>query len=244
MRPVIAAITLLLAVLWHSETFAAQSLKGSRASQERMLSVAKSHDFTRLLRSSDVARFVELGLLVKVSSSEAFEVDSGVSYPVARPALKTFIERLGAQYRSSCGEKLVVTSLTRPITEQPRNASDISVHPAGMAVDLRVSRKRSCRVWLERVLLSLERRGVLEATREQSPPHFHVAVFPRDYLAYVAGLSGETRLARAEGEYEVRSGDSLWTIARSHDTTVDDLMSVNDLSDSKIKPGQILRISN
>jgi hypothetical protein len=69
------------------------------------------------------------------------------------------------------------------------NASAISVHPTGMAIDLRRSDSSGCRQWLETVLLDLEGKGVIEATREQYPPHYHVAVFPNPYLQYVA--SGE-----------------------------------------------------
>jgi hypothetical protein len=59
--------------------------------------------------------------------------------------VQTFVERLSSQYHNACGERLVVTSLTRPASEQPRNASDRSVHPTGMAIDLRLSTKGTCR---------------------------------------------------------------------------------------------------
>ena len=67
----------------------------------------------------------------------------------------------------------MVTSLTRPTKEQPRNASKRSVHPAGIAVDLRVP-PRQCRQWLRETLSAWERLGFVEATRERRPPHFHV----------------------------------------------------------------------
>ncbi|HYW06042.1 MAG TPA: hypothetical protein VE913_03745, partial [Longimicrobium sp.] len=67
----------------------------------------------------------------------------------------------------------------------PGNAHTLSVHPAGMAVDFRVSRNAECRTWLEGTLLGLERAGVLDVTRERMPPHYHVAVFPDAYSAYV-----------------------------------------------------------
>jgi spore germination protein YaaH len=112
-----------------------------------------------------------------------------------------------------------------------------------MAVDLRHSRNRACRGWLERVLTQLEGAGVLEATRERFPVHYHVAVFPRPYAAYVAAVnprqpvSVQDRLA-----YTVRSGDSLWGIARSHGTTVDDLRVANELEGSRIYVGQVLDV--
>jgi LysM repeat protein len=40
----------------------------------------------------------------------------------------------------------------------------------------------------------------------------------------------------------VRSGDSLWSIARRHGTTVDRLRSANGLRTSRVKPGQTLTI--
>lgn len=43
-------------------------------------------------------------------------------------------------------------------------------------------------------------------------------------------------------EYEVEKGDSLWTIAKAYDTTVDDLIDINDLKNSTIHPKQKLRI--
>ncbi|HET6567740.1 MAG TPA: LysM peptidoglycan-binding domain-containing protein [Rhodothermales bacterium] len=42
--------------------------------------------------------------------------------------------------------------------------------------------------------------------------------------------------------YTVRSGDNLWTIARRNNTTVDQLKKLNDMSGSKLRPGQKLRV--
>jgi len=112
-----------------------------------------------------------------------------------------------------------------------------------MAIDLRYPRNRNCRAWLEDVLLDLERARLLEATRERSPVHYHVALFPREYAAYVA--RAQQRQMDALGDrvaYTVRSGDSLWTIARSHGITVDELQQVNNLSGSKIFAGQVIEI--
>jgi hypothetical protein len=226
--------------------------------------VAQSHDFTFLRTGRQVRGFVENGYLVRISGNANYELGS-VAYPYARPALKTFIERLAAQFRSACGERLVVTSLTRPSNEQPRNASDLSVHPTGMAVDLRVPKKASCRRWLEKTLLGLERRAVLDAIRERFPPHYHVAVFPEQYLAYVGRLTAETRLASASTSrpvadasadepaesgpsaseptgYRVNRGDTLWSIARRHGVSVAELKAANHLATSRIDPGQLLQI--
>jgi LysM repeat protein len=125
-----------------------------------------------------------------------------------------------------------------------------------MAIDLRLARNRACRDWLERVLLDLERARVIEATRERRPAHYHIAVFPRAYQDYVASKDAPVRIAAAGADatepappptpepvrYRVRSGDSLWAIARKHGTTVASLKSRNALASSRIIPGQVLEV--
>jgi hypothetical protein len=167
-----------------------------------------------------------------------------VSYPVARPEVRVFIERLAGQYRRACGEALVVTSLTRPMSEQPDNASSRSVHPTGMALDLRRPRTASCRSWLERTLLDLESRGVLDVTLERAPVHLHVALYPRQYASYLTRLTGAATAvaAAASRHYIVRAADTLESIARKFKTTVAALRSGNKLRSDLIRVGQRLAI--
>jgi len=239
------SLTVVLATLVASSLFAvsasAQSLRGSSSSLDRQNIQARAHDFTYIDTGSRVRYFAEQGWLVRVRPDRNYTLHA-VSFPYARPEVALFIQRLGAQYRAACGEQLVVTSLTRPTTRQPRNASSRSVHPTGMALDLRYSRNRSCRSWLEGVLLSLERTGVLEATRERYPPHYHVAIFPEPYERYVQQIQSRPTRRTAQMAYTVRRGDSLWTIARRHGTTVDDLKSANGLRGSRIYAGQVLEV--
>ena len=298
------AAVLVLSVTGAAE---AQTLRGSTSTMQRQNRVAQQHDYTFLRTSTQVRRFVSSGYLERMNGSADYRL-AGVSHPYARPAVRLFIERLAGQYRAACGEKLVVTSLTRPVLEQPRNASDLSVHPAGMAVDLRVSKKRSCVRWLENTLLSLEKQGVLDATRERRPPHYHVALYPEPYTRYVTTIAGpaalrvasappkpaepvaaptqvaaadaapaetapevgdvedlEKQLSEALGSeqsgpkrlvtanvaekaapevetYKVNRGDSLWSIARRHNTTVDTLKDLNSLTGSRIVAGQTIAV--
>jgi hypothetical protein len=69
-----------------------------------------------------------------------------------------------------------------------------------MAVDLRVSQRPRCVDWLAAELLELERAGLLDATREYHPPHFHVAVFPEAFEAHRAAAADSARLARAQAD--------------------------------------------
>ena len=219
-----------------------QSLRGSTSSLDRQNRVARQHDFTFIDTTDRVRYFASQGWLVRVRPTRDFTLHA-VSFPYGRPEVDLFVRRLGSQYRRACGERLVVTSLTRPTTRQPGNASDRSVHPTGMALDLRYSGDRNCRNWLERVLVDLEQAGVLEATRERRPVHYHIALFPRQYAGYVDVLRARQAAEGPESlPYTVRSGDSLWTIARIHGTTVNEIKSANGLSGSRIFPGQVLGV--
>src|SRR5687768_5472422 len=75
----------------------AQSLRGSRASIDRQNREARQHDFTFMRRPAQVDRFVDAGLLVPLENDEHYRLHD-VSFNVARPEVKLFVERLSAQY--------------------------------------------------------------------------------------------------------------------------------------------------
>ena len=165
----------------------AGGFRGSPSSMREQHSVAVKRDLAFINDAAEVSALVQDGKIELVESGPDYTL-ADVSFPYALPEVKLFIERLGRQYREANGAPLVVTSLTRPAANQPRNAHQLSVHPAGMAVDFRVPQDAKARAWLESVLLQLENRGVLDVTRERFPPHYHVAVFPAAYAAYVEKL--------------------------------------------------------
>lgn len=219
---------------------AAQSLRGSISSVNRMYRQARAEDFSFFETTASVRRAVAAGVLVRLDEKgRDFEL-AEVGYPFVRRATLTFVERLGAQYHESCGEPLVVTSAVRPETRQPPNSTERSVHPTGMAVDLRHPDNPKCLRWLREALLGLEELGVIEATEEHHPAHFHVAVFSTAYTKYVAVRHASVAVAT----YVVRSGDTLSEIARDHDVTVKAIIRANSLEDDTIMPGQELRIPN
>jgi hypothetical protein len=216
----------------------ASSLRGSRTAMDAQVRVARQNDYTFFKTADQLRQSADQGELVLVTDGRDYEL-SGVSFPYALPELLLLVERLAGQYQDACGEKLVVTSLARPRSHQPANASPRSVHQAGMAADLRRSRRVKCRRWLEATLMTLERRGVVEATYEARPPHFHVAVFPEAYRNYVQRkVSG----GEAERNHLVDRGDTLWGLARTYRTSVTTLRAVNDLDSDMLQPGQLLRI--
>lgn len=197
--PFIAAVIaiLLFAALPARAGEVAVSLRGSPNSMVRQNSVAKDLGFEFVKTPEQLPVLVEQGEFVPVVDNDHLEVLKSVSYPYARPEVRLFVERLAEQYYEDTGEKLVVTSLTRPTTEQPGNSHALSVHPAGIAIDLRISSRRASQQWLEAVLLKLERQGLLDITRERYPPHYHVAVFPQAYRAHVEAMIGADAIAEA-----------------------------------------------
>lgn len=231
----------------------AQTLRGSRGAVDRTYRKALDHDLTFYRTPSAVRSAAREGELVRLEGNADYRIHQ-VSYPYVLPATRTFVQRLAAQYRAACGEKLVVTSAVRPKTYRLANSVDKSVHPAGMAVDVRKPKQGRCATWLRQTLLHVEGAGAIDATEERYPPHFHVAVYPRQYLAYIgrspasrpaSSGAGERKVAAASGsaeKYRVRRGDSLWSIARRHRTSVESIKAANDLRGSRIVAGQVLVI--
>jgi uncharacterized protein DUF5715 len=179
----------------------ASDLFGSRDSMEKQHAVAVDLDYDFAMTASQVAEVVASGELEEVVPNGDFEF-SGVSFPYAQPEVRAFIERLASEYHVATGLLLVVTSLTRPISEQPSNASPLSVHPAGMAVDLRIPSKRSARSWLSQRLLAFENDGVLDVTLERKPAHLHVAVYPTAFDSYTA--REDSLIAQRNAHHAVR----------------------------------------
>jgi hypothetical protein len=239
----LASATVLMLVV-RVDTLSAQSLRGSRASINRMYRHAVSEKLHFYETAWGVRNAADKGVLVRLVPNEDFTIHA-VSFPFVREPTRTFVHRLASQYRDACDEQLVVTSATRPESRQPANSTARSVHPTGMAVDLRKPTKGSCLRWLRQTLLELEDAGLLEATEEYGPPHFHVAVYLTPYRRYVMARTrgGRTvQLASSSDHYRVRVGDTLWDIARAHDTTVERIQEANHLGGSVITPGQDLVI--
>jgi LysM repeat protein len=196
---------LVLALMLCGSLAHAQTLKGSAASIDKQYRAARAYGYAFVNTSSEIKPIINSRQLIRVEPDRYLELHD-VSFPYAVSGTKQFLRKLSTQYHSACGEKLTVTSLLRPRDRQPSNAVAHSVHPTGMAADLRIPSERKCEVWLERALLSLEKQNVVDVTRERYPPHFHVAVFARNSETTVAAtVSDEPTapdVASAEPEEE------------------------------------------
>ena len=247
-----SATLAVIALFGRSHYGAAQSLRGSMASVERMYDHAVQDGLTFYETTNAVQWAAARGELVQMHTDHGYALKR-VAFPYVRPATLAFVERLSDDYDRKCGEPLIVTSAVRPESRQPRNSSTRSVHPTGMAVDLHKPTTSGCLTWLRRELLALEGTGVIEATEEHHPAHFHVAVFGAEYMRFariqdadrptVMIVARQSMAAPVSARrYKVRVGDTLWSIAQQNSTTVNELISANRLGHTKIRPGQMLII--
>jgi len=170
------------------------SLRGSPASVDRAYeaAIARGLAFQTTKRAVDSA--AAAGVYVRLVRGSSYDV-RGVALPYVLPATQAVLADLGARFRASCGERLVVTGALRLTSRHLANGHRKSVHPTGMAVDLRSPYGR-CRRWLRTALRELERAGRVDAPEERRPPHFHLTVFPEPAPASAAG---GTRARRTGG---------------------------------------------
>jgi nucleoid-associated protein YgaU len=245
-------------------------LRGSKESVQRMWDFAQDNRLAFFQTPREIGQAVADGRLVPLTGDSTYELSSGVGFAYATREARQFVLAFAPQYAAACGTPLVVTSAARPATLQPRNSNPYSVHPTGIAVDLRRPPAGPCQRWLRSALAELEDQGYVEATEEHRPVHVHVAILtapgsiaalpplvtgfgaPRRTAVATARLTSRTAASSADGDvddgisartYRVRAGDSLWEIAQRSGVSVSALARANRRSQRAVlTPGTILRI--
>ena len=232
-------------------------LHGSKQSVEKMYAFALSRHLPFYLTPTNVDRAIAEGRLVPLTGDSTYELTRGVGFSYATREAKQFVLAFAPQYLASCGVPLTVTSAARPMSRQPHNANPHSVHPTGIAVDIRRPPAGPCLMWVRSALAALEDKGIVEATEERHPVHLHVAVLvppgakvllpnlvhtivARQATAPVAPVptalaaigspnAGKAGpdAAKAPRTYLVRQGDTLWEIASRSGVTVRALTRAN-----------------
>ena len=186
-------------------------LRGSQESVQKMWDFATTHGLTFYRTPRDIDQAVADGKLVPLTGDASYELTRGVGFSYATREAKQFVAAFAPQYLAACGTPLVVTSAARPTNRQPRNSNPYSVHPTGIAIDLRRPPAGPCQRWLRRALAELEEQGYVEATEERRPVHLHVAVLtePGKIAALPPlaseALAGASNVQRSNGEIAARS---------------------------------------
>lgn len=244
-----------------------EDLHGSRQSVEKMYEFALSHRMPFYLTPVNVDDAVARGKLVALAGDSTYELTRGVGFAYSTREAKQFVLAFAPQYLAACGVPLTVTSAARPMSRQPHNANPHSVHPTGIAVDIRRPSAGPCLTWVRGALANLEERGVVEATEEHHPVHLHVAVLiqpgakvllpnlvktvvarqvttPAVPVTTVAGAAGDVKVVagakdapKSPHSYTVRQGDTMWDIANRSGVSMAELRKANAHIASTLKPG-------
>ena len=187
-------------------------LRGSQESVQRMWDFATTHGLVFYRTPRDIDNAVADGKLVPLDGDASYELTRGVGFSYATREAKQFLASFAPQYLAACGTPLTVTSAARPTSRQPRNSNPYSVHPTGIAIDLRRPNAGPCQTWLRQALAELEQQGYIEATEERRPVHLHVAVLtePGKIAALPPAGSGvlagaSPRSQRSDGQVALRS---------------------------------------
>ena len=151
-------------------------LHGSKQSVEKMYEFARSRRMPFYLTPTNVTDAIAKGRLVALTGDATYELTRGVGFSYATREAKEFVLAFAPKYLEACGTPLTVTSAARPLSRQPHNANPHSVHPTGIAVDIRRPPPGPCLTWTRKALAELETQGIVEATEERHPVHLHVAV--------------------------------------------------------------------
>jgi LysM repeat protein len=246
-----------------------ESLRGSKASVEKMYDFAQRYRYPFYLTPTNVDAAVAQGRLVALTGDSTYELTRGVGFSYATREAKQFVTQFAPQYLYACGSPLTVTSAARPLSRQPHNANPHSVHPTGIAVDIRRPPPGPCLTWVRKALADLESRGLIEATEEHHPIHLHLAVLAAPGAKVVlpnlvqgmvaaarvptAPLASATVVSVANGEvslptkgvrtYVVRQGDTLYDIANKTGVSVQALAAENGrVARGTLKPGTTLKV--
>jgi LysM repeat protein len=237
-----------------------KDLQGSKASVEKMYDFALRHRYPFYLTPTNLDTAIAHGKLVALTGDSTYELTRGVGFSYATREAKQFVTAFAPQFLAACGAPLTVTSAARPMSRQPHNANPHSVHPTGIAVDLRRPPPGPCLTWVRGALAELESKGIVEATEEHHPVHLHIAVLQAPgarvrlpdlthgvVVARVAPpqtvtttSTGDVNLAfsataqRDSGArprtYQVRQGDTLWEVAQKTGVSVRALADANHRS--------------
>jgi hypothetical protein len=168
------------------------SLRGSRDSQKLQNKEADREKLSRL-HDGELKKFETSGLLVKIPESAGVFVDSRLDpkQRYCRPWTAKFLRDYGRQYGDTFQDRFKITSAVRTVEEQatlrnrrynpnaaPAQGRLMSSHPTGSTIDISKNGMSAAELaWFREKLISLEEKGLIEATEERREPCFHIMVF-------------------------------------------------------------------
>ena len=173
----------------------AASLKGSPESIARQHRIAKDENLSVIKNDRQLAAMKRAGYLVPLPQNQDVRIDPRLAekWRWCRPWTRTFLLRVGREFRVKFGTPLQINSAVRTVEYQKQlrkgnsNATDPEncLHCYGATIDIaRMYQKNGRRIfystqeqdYIRRRLLQLEKKGLVEATEEKNQAVFHVMV--------------------------------------------------------------------
>lgn len=195
-------------LLFFAPLYASAKTPSGNAYQDRGLdregAAVKKYKLTRIPDIAALKRMIRQGHIVRVpDKGDGFILDRRIGsnepkranqayFRYARPFTARFLKRLGHQYAQKFKRRFVITSLVRTCDYQNRlartndNAANCrqTSHTTGATFDMRYGSMPKANIsWLTLAFLELESKHLLQATKEQGQPVFHVMVYP-PYMRY------------------------------------------------------------
>lgn len=147
---------------------------GCQTTSEQQFQYALKQNLTPVTTAAEYADRIARGQFVRLEGPHLLVL---AKRPYALPSTVAFMMELSAAYHATgCGQ-VIVKDAVRLVSERPPNGSIHSVHPSGMAVDIRVRYiKPACADWLRMYVRQKEAVGAVDATHELHPEHLHIVV--------------------------------------------------------------------
>ena len=149
---------------------------GCQTTSEQQLQYAFSIQLPLMTTETEYQSRINSGYFVRL---EGLFLDVRARRPYALPQTVAFLIKMSQAYSAAgCGQLIIMDAL-RLTTERPVNGSVYSVHPTGMAVDIRTKYiPIECADWLRAYVSQKEAAGEVDGTQELRPEHLHVVVVP------------------------------------------------------------------
>jgi hypothetical protein len=147
---------------------------GEVSSSKQQFGYAMENQLPFMTNEADYETRIASGYFVRL---EGPFLEVHAKRPYALPSTVAFATEMSVAYNTfGCG-RLVIKDTLRLTTERPKNGSPESVHPAGMALDIRTKYiPVECADWLRTYISQKEAEGKVDGTQEWKPEHLHIVV--------------------------------------------------------------------
>ena len=162
-------------------TYTVSLVGGCYTTSEQQRSFALSKGLPLASNEAEYRALIANGTFVRLESGPYLQVLAGRPYVRAETA--QFVQQMAQSYSGAGCGRMIVIGAGRLTTEIYENSSPFTVHPFGMAVDIRTNARfgisTTCADWLRAYAKEKEAELLADGTHELDPEHLHLVVVPR-----------------------------------------------------------------